>query len=340
MLAASLRRDLQLVSVTALLAVVLGALYGAYRHPVAWAGMLTGAVTGLVVWSGLVGIEQFYFSRRAHRLARSPIWRLVAVRIGLFLAVTLIGVRLGHLVGDLFLPSGHPHGIELSFADVTVSLLVALAFVLFTDLDRFLGGRLIVDLLLGRQLKPHREQRIFMLVDVVASTEVAEQLGDVGFHGFLNDIFFDLADPVARTRGTVYRYVGDMAIVTWPAEVDGAADQALRCTFDLQARIAARASTYRARYGLTPQLRFALHAGPVVAGEMGHLRREIVYLGATLNAAAHLEDLASREGLAVALSEGFRSRLSPQHQRETQHAIQATDARQPDLGSVYTLATC
>ncbi|WP_161958768.1 hypothetical protein [Ferruginivarius sediminum] len=72
---------------------------------------------------------------------------------------------------------------------------------LFTDLDRFLGGRVILD-----------------------------RLGDVAFHAFL----------VAAYRGTVYRYVGDVIIVTWPAELDDAAERTVRCALAMRRLLAAR----------------------------------------------------------------------------------------------------
>jgi adenylate cyclase len=44
-----------------------------------------------------------------------------------------------------------------------------------------------------------------------------------------------------------------------------------------------------AEFGAEPKLRAALHAGPLVVGEMGDLKREIVMLGDTMNTAARIE---------------------------------------------------
>lgn len=339
MIPARIRRDLTQVAAAVVVAAGLGAVYGAYRHPVAWAGALTGAVAGLAVIGTLVALEQLVFARRAPAWARRPIWQIIGIRLVVYLLITLAGVRLGHLFGDLFLPPQHAHGIELSVADVTVSFLVALAFVLFTDLDRFLGGGVILDMLLGRQLKPHHEDRVFLLADVVGSTDIAERLGDVAFHALLSEVFFEVSEPVAAQRGTVYRYVGDMIIVTWPAELDRAAERAVRCALEMRRLLAARGDKYEARYGAAPELRFALHAGPVVAGEMGHLRREIVYLGTTLNAAAHLERLASRKRWRLAASERLVQRLRDLPEVTPRRVMQASEADVPDLGEVYELVT-
>ncbi|HEY2539286.1 MAG TPA: hypothetical protein VGI28_07290 [Stellaceae bacterium] len=57
-----------------------------------------------------------------------------------------------------------------------------------------------------------------MFLDLHDSTRHAERLGDVNFHSFLNLIFFDMSDPVLAARGSIYRYVGDEIIITWPLE--------------------------------------------------------------------------------------------------------------------------
>ena len=62
----------------------------------------------------------------------------------------------------------------------------------------------------------------------------------------------------------------------------------------LRTRIADRVEEYRSRFGVLPDFRVALHAGPVVAGEMGDSKLEIVLLGDTVNTTARIEQ-ASRE---------------------------------------------
>ena len=56
----------------------------------------------------------------------------------------------------------------------------------------------------------------------------------------------------------------------------------------LTARLAANAETYRRQFGEAPLMRVAMHAGPVVTGEVGDIKREITYLGDTVNTAARI----------------------------------------------------
>ncbi len=64
------------------------------------------------------------------------------------------------------------------------------------------------------------------------------------------------------------------------------------CAFLVRDFIASNAKRYRERYGIVPGFRAALHYGEIVAGEIGDVRREIAYVGDTLNVAARLLEAA------------------------------------------------
>lgn len=63
--------------------------------------------------------------------------------------------------------------------------------------------------------------------------------------------------------------------------------------------IAANGEQYRTTFGVVPGFRATLHCGEIVAGEIGDLRREIAYVGDTLNVAARLLDAAKSTGRDV-----------------------------------------
>jgi adenylate cyclase len=82
------------------------------------------------------------------------------------------------------------------------------------QLNRMLGPGTLVNLLLGRYHRPVAEDRIFMFLDLNDSTAIAAALGPARFNDFKNDFFYDIAEPVLETRGQIYQYVGDEAVVT------------------------------------------------------------------------------------------------------------------------------
>src|SRR5436853_308879 len=87
-----------------------------------------------------------------------------------------------------------------------------------------------------------------------------------------------LHQPLA-SRGEVHAYVGDEVIVTWALTGPASAGGCIDCFFGIQDRIAERADLYRREFGLVPQFRAALHAGPVVISECGDSRRQIALFG-------------------------------------------------------------
>ena len=129
------------------------------------------------------------------------------------------------------------------------------------------------------------------------STGLAERLGPVLFHELLNDFFRDVADAALECDAEIHKYVGDEAILTWPRDRGLADGDCLACPFVARDFIERTGSDrYLERFGAVPEFRAALHYGEIVAGEIGDVRREIAYVGDTLNVAARLLDAAKTTG--------------------------------------------
>lgn len=168
-----------------------------------------------------------------------------------------------------------------------IPFLIAISVSFLAELSRRLGPRRIVNLLLGRYRNPREEVRLFLLIDLVGSTPLAEFLGSVQYSRMLREFFSDLTDPVLDTDGEVVEYVGDEAIITWRFR-PGRASDALRCFTLLKDRIEARSDHYMSEYGQVPRFKGALHAGPVVSTEVGQLNTQVVYHGDALNTASRV----------------------------------------------------
>ena len=108
----------------------------------------------------------------------------------------------------------------------------------------------------------------------------------------LNDFFHDIADAALECQAEIHKYVGDEAILTWAGDAGLADGASLSCPFIARDVIADHEAQYLERFGAMPEFRAALHCGEIVAGEIGDVRREIAYVGDTLNVAARLLDAA------------------------------------------------
>lgn len=241
--------------------------------------------------------EIFIRGSGANALRRLPVVVMFALRLLLYFGAFVVAVIASELILHLLsLPAPPIGAVSLSQQGVLTAGAVALALNVVFTLRALLGAGTLPALLLGRYHRPRREQRIVLFLDLVGSTHLAEQLGDIEFHRLLNYVFYDLTDPVLETRGEIYRYVGDEMIVSWPL-ARGAHDAAcVTCLFAMDAALAARRAEYLRQFGAAPRVRGALHAGPLIVGEMGDIKREIVLLGDTMNTTARIEEACRTTG--------------------------------------------
>ena len=151
-----------------------------------------------------------------------------------------------------------------------------------------------------------------MLLDVKGSTPLWVWLGDKQFHELISAVFFDVDAPITERSGEIfYEYVGDAVIASWYVGKGGREQQAIEAAFAARDAVHRRSEWYRQKFGEAPGLRAVLHRGPVVAGECGDSKRQIVYRGETLNTLARIEALAKALGKDVVASDlgnGFVSR--------------------------------
>jgi adenylate cyclase len=241
------------------------------------------------------------------RLRRLPLAAYLAVKLA-FYFVVIVGAIV--LVRVLTQTEERPFALDdvfrksLVFA-VAMSVIGNLVF----DMGALLGFGTLRNLLTGRYVHPRREQRAFLLIDMKDSTGLAERLGPVAFHELLNLFFRHVSDAALECGAEIHKYVGDEAILSWPETAVRNGD-CLACPFLVRTLIAADGERYRRRFGVVPEFRAALHCGEIVAGEIGDVRREIAYVGDTLNVTARLLDAAKSLGHAVLASDEVLARAA------------------------------
>ena len=150
---------------------------------------------------------------------------------------------------------------------------------------------------------------MFLLIDMEGSTGLAERLGPLAFHRLVNRFVDDLTQPIVAARGEIHRYVGDELIATWKLEEGITDGRCIAACFGAIDQLARRASDYRREFGAAVTVRAGLHCGPVVTGEMGSVKREIVFLGDTVNTAARIQELCRQTGDRVIASAELIDRL-------------------------------
>jgi adenylate cyclase len=270
---------------------------------------VNGALTALLIATPIALFElksaRVAFLRRLWRL---PLYVYFALRI-LFYCVVIFGGLL--LMRVLIVDRVAPFTMDAVFRN---SIVFSIAMAVFGNviilMGTLLGFSTLKSLLTGRYVQPRREQRAFLLIDMKDSTGLAERLGPIRFHELLNEFFRDISDAALDCGAEIHKYVGDEAILTWPGGRALAEGDCLACAFVARDFIAAGAKRYRERYGVVPEFRAALHYGEIVAGEIGDVRREIAYVGDTLNVAARLLEASKTVGREVLVSAELLERTS------------------------------
>jgi adenylate cyclase len=285
------------------LAAALGAAYAEIHvlqrggQPLAVYFLARGALTGAVIAGILTSFDGFVLRRPLGApLRRAPFTVHVAVRTGIYLIVILLGLKFG----SYLFPAPVENGIES--ADVLFALAAAFVFAFIQDVNSLLGQNVLINFITGRYYAPRLESRVFLFLDMEGSTGLAERLGPLEFHRLLNRFVLDVTEPIVAARGEIHRYIGDELIATWKLEEGIADGRCVAACFAAIDQLARRAPDYRREFGAAVTVRAGLHCGPVVTGEMGSVKREIVFLGDTVNTAARIQELCRETGDRVIAS--------------------------------------
>src|SRR5262245_23928929 len=293
MRAGTRRRGIRLAYVVAF-GTLVGATYGTVLHLTVYGtppiGALIGAIHGFLLSATIGWLEIFGIRTRLGRaVEQAPFLVTLAIKAAVYgsmIAVVNIYEPGTRLVG---VPV---EGGSSQIVAVIFSFVVTAVFIFVLQISQIVGGRTLRDWVLGRYHRPRQEERFFLFVDLAGSTALAERMGPVGVHQFLNRIFLLASDPVDDHHGEVYQYVGDEIVITWTESEGRRGARPLRCFFDIERTLGSAARDFVRDFGVAPRVRGAVHVGSVIVGEVGGSKRDIVFHGDVLNTTSRLEQLA------------------------------------------------
>ena len=148
-----------------------------------------------------------------------------------------------------------------------------------------------------------------MFLDLRSSTTIAEKLGEIRYFNFLKDVFRHSTPGILHNKGEIYQYVGDEIVVSWKMDKGLNNANCLQCFFDVQVALRQRASYYQDTYGILPEFKAGLHYGHVMAGEIGLVKRDIVFSGDVLNTTARIQSKCNELGVNILISKYLLEKL-------------------------------
>jgi len=180
----------------------------------------------------------------------------------------------------------------------------------YNEVSENIGQGVLRNFFTGKYHLPTEEERIFMFLDMRSSSTIAENLGHFRYFQLLKEYYSDLSDPIIAYSGDVYQYVGDEIIVSWRLAKGIKNNRCLQCFFAMQSALKKQAVKYNDKFGLLPEFKGALHLGKVTTGEIGEIKKEIIFTGDVLNTTSRIQGLCNSYEVDLLISGDLVKRIN------------------------------
>jgi adenylate cyclase len=250
------------------------------------------------------------------KIRRLALWKIISIKSVFYLAaVFLTEMFIVNLFWFLGITEKNYYefniiatpGLYVSFISYFLFSILFINF--FLQMNRKIGPGNMFKLLLGRYHQPREEKRIFMFLDLVSSTRIAEQLGHNTYSQLLRDCFHDLTDIVLKYHAEIYQYVGDEVVLSWTEKNGLDHLNCIKAFFAFENEIHSRSNYYLEKYKIVPQFRAGLDMGMVTVAEIGDIKREIAFHGDVLNTAARLQAICKNYDCKMLISDHLANNL-------------------------------
>ncbi|MDO6605626.1 adenylate cyclase [Arenibacter palladensis] len=233
------------------------------------------------------------------------LWYLLLAFIGLF----LLGLVFYNLLGESEFAFAHSVYNLMAYLSVPSFFATMIIWGLLFSSTQFvlqindkLGQGVLWSFLTGKYIQPREEERIFMFLDLKGSTSIAEKMESGKFFEMLKEIYKDITRPIVESLGEIYQYVGDEVVISWPVEKGIRNNNALHCFYRIERTIEEKKSKYLEKYGVVPTFKAGLHLGKATTGEIGVIKKDIVYSGDVLNTTSRIQALCNQYDVKILVS--------------------------------------
>jgi len=250
------------------------------------------------------------------QIRRKPLWQIILFKSIFYLAAVFITEM---IIVSLFYYLGITEKNYFEFSEIATPgfyisfiayFLVSILFInFFLQMNRKIGPGSMLNLLLGRYHQPREEKRIFMFLDLIGSTTIAETLGHKRYSQLLQHCFHDLTEIVLLYKAEIYQYVGDEVVLSWTEKNGIDKLNCIKTYFAFENEIYRRKNFYLANFGVIPHFRTGLDMGLVTVAEIGDIKREIAFHGDVLNTAARLQSICKNYDCKLLISSHLADNL-------------------------------
>jgi len=275
---------------------------------------IAALVTGLLL--GTLEIVYFnrWFAQKSFTkkiLYKSAIYLVVILLFTIFLSVAAnLLERRTAIFGQQVWDNVWAFLSDASFLSVVVYIVAGiLVSQFYTEVSESIGHEVLNNFFTGKYHRPIQEERIFMFLDMRSSTTIAENLGHVRYFEMLRECYTDLSEPVINYSGVIYQYAGDEMIVSWDLKKGLQNNNCIQCFFAMKVAIRKQAAKYFEKFNLLPEFKAGFHCGNVTTGEIGIIKKEIVFTGDVLNTTARIQGLCNHYHVDILVSNDLVRKL-------------------------------
>ena len=200
-------------------------------------------------------------------------------------------------------------GFLLSCLVYYASFVLLMNFILY--INKKLGPGSLIDLLTGKYYHPKNEELIFLFIDLIGSTTLAEKLGHKKYSTFLKECVHELTPIIQKYNARVYQYVGDEVVLFWGKKEGLHQQNCLNAFFEFIANLKQHEDHFKSKYGEIPRFKAGMDSGVVTATEIGDIKREIAFHGDVLNTAARLEKKCNEFREKLIVTQNVANQMQP-----------------------------
>lgn len=262
----------------------------------------------------LAGPFIVFYQRK--KLIRKNYWQQILLQSLFYILFVFFCILIVLYTGALF--DKKQSFIEKFYNDLYSLRLLRLLFIwyfiviftiFFIDVSEKYGSGTLRNLLLGKYHSPGREDRIFMFLDLRSSTTIAEQIGDDNYFRMIR-YFYNLVNEVTiNNYGEIYQYVGDEIVISWNKVTGLKNSNCLLCFNSITQAVKQKEDLFMNKFKVVPQFKAAIHSGEVITGEIGTIKKDIVYSGDVLNTTARIVALCNHYNQTLIVSSTIYNEL-------------------------------
>ncbi len=266
----------------------------AFTIPVLIFANIANIIVGLIVGS----LEMIYLEKRFTNYSlRGKLFYKFVIYLALFLILIFVffpiafslETGIGIFTRDAWDKLARFLG-SLTFINTLFQLSVSLILALiYSAISENLGHQVFLNFFTGKYHKPVVEKRIFMFLDMKSSTTIAEKLGHLRYFKLLQAYYNTMSDAIIDSLGEVYQYIGDEIVISWKLEKGLKNAHCIRCFFAMRESLRSNQAKFREEFGIEIDFKAGIHLGEVTIGEIGALKKEIVFTGDVLNTTARIQ---------------------------------------------------